>query len=420
MRQSILGLFLLVALTGAASAQSNREKRLFLNEYVAPEELVSMSKSLPFDKAMILFSDFSKKYMNKIIVDVSGNKNPIGVDVTNTYWYSAFENILKSNGLWYDEREEFFYVYSPKDSLRAAGGRVAAGPVDSTGRILLYQRDVKISSIFFSANVQKSLSAGVNWSVLYGGAKTDSTRIGGKFFGNLKDPSASTSGSGGASASTIVPGFLASFSPKVAFGNITGLISFLSNTGLGDVLANPSIVVSSGKNGRIQVGNDIFLDTKDFSGNIIKTTVSSGIIIDVKPTVFEEQGIKFINLDVKAENSSVQPDGSIGKTSAATFSVLFDGEETVIGGLYYKQEDVTRGGVPFLKDLPWWVFGLRYLFGYDENSSITRELIILIKAEIIPTIEERVAQAAQRRGVNPIEEAQKKNANEYERFKPKK
>jgi Flp pilus assembly secretin CpaC len=426
MKRIILLSVCALVLTVGALAQSNREKRLFLNEYVAPEELVSMSKTLPFDKAMLLFSDFSKKYMNKIIVDVSNNKKAIGTDVENTYWYSAFENILRSNGMWYDEREEFFYVYSTKDSIvgsSGSGGMSTAlkAAIDSTGKVLLAQRDVKISSIFFSVNVQKSLNAGINWSFLYGDKGADTTKFGGQFFGGVRDPKASTAaGSAGGGATQTAVGFLASFAPKTAFANISALISFFSSTGLGDVLANPSITVSSGKSGRIQVGNDIYIDTKDFSGNVIKTAVSSGIIIDVKPTVYEEQGIKFINLDIKAENSSAQTDGSIAKTTAATYSVLYDGEETVIGGLYFTNQEETRGGVPFLKDLPWWVFGLRYVFGFEQTNSITRELIILIKADIIPTIEERVATAAQRKGINPIEEAQKRNVSESERLKPKK
>ncbi|NUN68722.1 MAG: hypothetical protein HUU02_03325 [Bacteroidetes bacterium] len=414
----------ILMLAAAASAQTNREKRMYLNEYVSPEELVSISKSLPFDKAMLLFSDFSKKYMNKIIVDVSSNKKPIGVDVENTYWYAAFENILKTNGMWYDEREEFFYVYAVKDSsgktMTSSGtGMVPKAAADTTGKFLMQQRDVKISSIFFSVNVQKSLNAGINWNFLYGDKSADTTKFGGQFFGGVKDPNTTTTGGGGGSQNTAV-GFLASFAPKNAFANISALMSFFSSTGLGDVLANPSVTVSSGKPGRIQVGNDIYIDTKDFSGNVIKTAISSGIIINVKPTVYEEQGIKFINLEVMAENSSAQADGSIAKTTASTYSVLFDGEETVIGGLYFTSEEVTRGGIPILKDLPWWVFGLKYIFGFDQTSEITRELIILIKADIIPTIEERVAAAAQRKGINPIEEAQKRNVNEFERLKPKK
>ena len=150
MKRMIILAACMVLASLSSPAQNNRERRLLLNDYVSPEELVSMSKTLPFDKAILLFSDFSKKYMNKIIVDVSNNKKPIGVDVENTYWYQAFESVLRANELWYDEREEFFYVYSPKDSQKVgtgtvAGGGMTAAQLDSTGKVLLRQRDVKIS-----------------------------------------------------------------------------------------------------------------------------------------------------------------------------------------------------------------------------------------------------------------------------------
>jgi type II secretory pathway component GspD/PulD (secretin) len=51
-----------------------------------------------------------------------------------------------------------------------------------------------------------------------------------------------------------------------------------------------------------------------------------------------------------------------------------------------------RTGVPFLKDLPWYVFGLRYLFGYDKDQDTKKELVILMKADLVPTLQERIAQ----------------------------
>ncbi len=30
------------------------------------------------------------------------------------------------------------------------------------------------------------------------------------------------------------------------------------------------------------------------------------------------------------------------------------------------KEPTERVGIPFLKDLPWWVFGIRYLTGSDK------------------------------------------------------
>ncbi|MFA6469210.1 MAG: hypothetical protein WCW35_09940 [Bacteroidota bacterium] len=434
MRRLIVLSTCLLMMVALSSSQSNREKRMFLNEYVAPEELVSMSKSLAFDKAILLFSDFSKKYMNKIIVDVSNNKKPIGVDVENTYWYQAFENVLRSNGMWYDEREEFFYVYSTIDSQRVAGGGVMKGgvltsaAVDSAGKVLLKQRDVKISSVFFSIDVTKSRNAGINWKFLAGDKTSAPRSIGVEFNGGVTDPNAasgsggsgSSGGTGGSSGTAANVGFLGRYVPDFSYANISALVAFFASTGLGEVLSNPSITVSSGKLGRIQIGQDIFIDTKDFSGNVIKTAVSSGIIIDVKPTVYEENGIKFIDLDIKAEKSAVAASGAINKATATTFSVLYDGEETIIGGLYTTSDDIKRGGIPGLKDLPWWVFGLRYIFGFDQTTTITQEIIILIKADIIPTVEERIANSAKVRGSNLIDQAQKQNQSELERLRPKK
>ena len=146
------------------NAQNNRERRLILNDYVSPEELISMSKTLPFDKAVSLFTDFSKKYLNKIIVDPANNKKEIGVDIENMYWLQAFETVLRANSLWYEEKEEYFQIINPQDStkaLAAGGGATGGGGFrDSSSRAMLLARDIKISTVFFSIDVTKSLNTG--------------------------------------------------------------------------------------------------------------------------------------------------------------------------------------------------------------------------------------------------------------------
>jgi type IV pilus assembly protein PilQ len=69
---------------------------------------------------------------------------------------------------------------------------------------------------------------------------------------------------------------------------------------------------------------------------------------------------------------------------------MFNGEETIIGGLFINEEVKVRSGIPFLKDLPWWVFGIRYLTGSDETRVNKKELVILIKAELVPVLKDRV------------------------------
>lgn len=405
----------------SATAQSNRERRLLLNEYVSPEELISMSKTLPFDKSVSLFTDFSKKYLNKIIVDPLNNKKEIGVDIENMYWLQAFETILRSNSLWYEEKEEYFQIFSPQDSLKGTmvkGGGTAAAK-DSTSKAMLLSRDIKISTVFFSVDVTKTLNTGINWSYLYYGdtlaGKT--TQFGGQFKSNLEDPTKSTSGSG-STATLIQPdAFLARIVPNVRFANLTGFISFLQGNGLGDVISSPQIIVTSGKKGNIQIGTDIFVPQKDFSGNVILNKISTGIIINVTPTLYEDKGVRFINLETHVENSKSNGT-NIDKSSIDTYLLLNDGEETVLGGLYSTEQTTSRSGIPFLKDLPWYVFGLRYIFGSETKTDIKKELIVLLRAEVVPTIEERLADKMMK-NQNLIEKTRNEFDEDIAKRKPK-
>ncbi len=68
---------------------------------------------------------------------------------------------------------------------------------------------------------------------------------------------------------------------------------------------------------------------------------------------------------------------------------MLDGEETIIGGLYINEETTVRNGIPFLKDLPWWVFGIRFLTGSDETIIRKKEVIIVLRVELLPTLQQR-------------------------------
>ena len=155
------------------------------------------------------------------------------------------------------------------------------------------------------------------------------------------------------------------------------------------------MIVRSGEQGRIQVGQDFSIRERDFAGNLIDKFYSAGTIIKIHPQVIVEQGVPFIHVNVDVERSSVTPGAVstiINKTQAQTNLLLLDGEETIIGGLYNNEVNTIRTGVPFLKDLPWYVFGLRYLFGYDREEVSKKELVILLKAELVPTLQERITQ----------------------------
>ena len=92
---------------------------------------------------------------------------------------------------------------------------------------------------------------------------------------------------------------------------------------------------------------------------------------------------------------------------------MLNGEETVIGGLFSNEATTVRTGIPILKDLPWWFFGLRYLFGSDNVTLTKKELVILIKAELVPTLKERLAMP---QSTNPIRDEILKNRSKIKYY----
>jgi type IV pilus assembly protein PilQ len=196
--------------------------------------------------------------------------------------------------------------------------------------------------------------------------------------------------------------FKAELTPKLSFANITAVAKVFSSYNLGEVLSGPQLIVRSGEKGRIQVGQDFSIKERDFSGNLLDKFYSTGTIIDVTPQVVADGGQTFIRLKVDVERSSLVPSAAstvINKTKANTDVLLLDGEETIIGGLYNNETQEVRLGIPFLKDLPWYVFGLRYLFGYNKEEVRKKELIILLKAELVPTLQDRITQKVAEDGV---------------------
>ena len=181
---------------------------------------------------------------------------------------------------------------------------------------------------------------------------------------------------------------------------LTQLFRFLETNGAGETIASPTVTVLSGEQGRIQIGTDFPFIVRDFSGNTITQFVSTGIIVDVLPTLITEAlvdtvgapTLDFIHLNVTVENSSgqISPAGPIvDRSTANTQVLLLDGEQTVIGGLYTTEEVVSRRGIPILKDLPGWFFGIRYLVSVTQRTNIQRELVILLRAKLIDPIIDR-------------------------------
>lgn len=374
-------ILVLIGLSFSLHAQVDIKDKL--KGYVNPEEIVSLSETLPFNKAIEVLSKVSEKLTGKKIVSLPAIISPIGVEIDKMPYKKALLIIVQINNLIVEETESTIII-KRKDETKTNLPRDQYVPIS--------EREVKISAVIFEASVSDMKERGVNWEFLL---SKSGISLGGKIVTAQTQTQQAT---GNTQVTQNPPEF--SLSPKIDFtlgktfdGSVTSLFKFFEEENLGKIISRPTIIAINGMQGKTQVGSDFSIKERDFAGNLIDKFYQSGTIIEVTPNIITEDGIDYVMLKVRIERSSVIP-GAITtekpKTEVTTNLLLLDGEEAVIGGLLVNEETINRRGVPVLKDLPWWVFGLRYLFGYDQQTVTTKEIITLIKVELLPTLKARI------------------------------
>ncbi len=375
-----------------------------LTHQYSPDQMVTFAASLPFNDAIALINKVSTKTSGLKIVSTVDRTDPVGVEITNMYYEKALDIIVKYAGLVYERQNDMIVIKKSNEPETKKDASTYAS-VDA--------RDVKISAIFFDSDVNKARQIGINWSVLL---SNNGLNIGGQLgkSRNLigtNNLSSDTTFNGGQLTST------SSFNLGKFAGNATALFQFLESENVGQVITAPSTTVRDGQEGTIQVGSDFSVKTQDFAGNTIEKFYPTGTILKVTPHVYNEKGINYIVMNISAERSTFSVStltSVINKTSATTQVIMLNGEETVIGGLFINDETKVRTGIPILKDLPWWFFGLRYIFGSDNTTLDKRELVILIKAEILPTLKERLENP---QTSNPLKDEIEKNKDKIKYYK---
>lgn len=388
------------------------QEKLPVREYTNPDEVVTFDRTTAFTRALDVINDFAQEARGKVIIDRTGQSGSIGITVPPMHWEDALDLILRVKGLVLFEREKFYEILSAQQTGATASGQQTTQQGGEEGEgppATLRSREVRINAIFFEGNKRALQEIGVDWSTLTENVPEEIGSFanpqqgggGGGSEGQLpsttfEDQFVSVNSKGAQNVSQSV------FNSIVNFGEIgnsgirvQALFSAFEADNLGEILASPTVKVLDGQEGRVQVGQDFSIKQRDFAGNVTDQFFSVGTILQVTPQIIEQQDTTFIHLTIEAERSSAQPDPVstvINKQEATTQSVLVNGESTVIAGLYRTESAEVRRGIPVLKDLPPWLFGLRYLFGYNSKDYQMRELVILIQASIEPSIPERYAQ----------------------------
>jgi len=343
-------------------------------------ELVSLSETTHINDAIQVLETFSWKYDKKKLINLSSYNASIGVPINFLTWRKALELIVLKNNLMLVDQAGYVAVADPSVPQKVIKEEAPTVNVNS--------KQVRIKAIIMLADRAYLQALGIDWTTISNGS----------VLANI-----------GLTGATQIPGdiFNATLNRTTTFGGnpieINALIRTIESDQKGYIIAQPNIIVSSGKRGFIQVGQDISIKSTDEAGNTTDKFFATGVIMDVVPTIIMAENKPMIHLKAEVERSAAAPGAVstiINKSKSTTEVILFDGEETVIGGLFDSDDVVIRSGIPILKDLPWWVFGIRYLTGYDRKEKKEREMIIIMKVEVINSAIERMNQYIQEQNSN--------------------
>ena len=404
------------ALTWVAPAKAQvRPPERVIRSYIPPDQLVSFLPSTPFDRFIDFLNPIFQRVTGKMVIDPESRTQPIGISIAGMHFLDAFELVLQHNGLTFRETDKYFIVEdAPEapavilDADQAAGRESPEASISVQGETLpatLGSREIQINAVLFELDHTRARDIGINWGVFLG---ETSGGAGGGAGGSSGGSSGGTSGSQGGEnefflkTNELFRGIddVVTAPEKINFKDLNQFFRLAEQEGIGETIASPNVTVQSGEKGRIQIGTDVPVQVRDFAGNTVTQFFSTGIIVDVTPTLIEQAiadtadapTIEFIHLDVKVEKSGSTPSASgpvIDRNAANTQVLLLDGEQTVIGGLYSTDESVSRTGIPILKDLPGWFFGLRYVFGRTQRSTTQKELLIVLQARVLDPLEYR-------------------------------
>ena len=357
-----LQLFLFFFLFLSVSAQTKPDKLLHNSQ----SKFLNYSKETSFCDFIDYVDFLYNKYENKTIAVKTDCRFPIGVELNNVLYSDALKYVCNNNNLMITASNNSIVI-----SSRAKKALTKSNELEE----LLNSKQIKITAVLFEANIDKMKENGVDWNFHL--SKSGMRGSGGFRSGGINNGNVNIS----------IAGDFYKFS-----GFTSALFKFFESKNLGKIISKMSVTVRDGKLGKMQVGRDFSIKQLDFAGNVTDAFFPTGTIINVLPKVYSKDSLDFALLKVKVERSIPQPgeiSTIVNKTLTDTEVLLRNNEESIIGSLLLEEQSTVREGIPILKDLPWWVLGLRYLTGYDSKFTQHKEVVMLMKAEIIPSITDK-------------------------------
>jgi len=285
------------------------------NDVPKADGVLSISRSTGFQEAIKTIENVSQETESIKIINKSLTDEIIGIPINQMHWRDALDFLIRYFDLELREFPGAFEIIDVESETATKVGEESLIKPDT--------KQIRISSIFFKSDRSLSQSVGIDWSTILDG-KVDATI---NFKGASKLTDEILNASTGMS--------LESGAMKI---DINALLKIIEANQKGSVIARPNITVLSGRRGFIQVGEDFSVTTVDEAGNTIEKFFETGIILDVRAEVLGESAAKeVIHLITTVEKSTAVPgelSTIIAKNKSDTEVLLFDGEETYIGGLF--------------------------------------------------------------------------------------
>lgn len=259
-------------------------------------------------------------------------------------------------------------------------------------RLDVRRAQVYVEAVIAEVNLSKAGELGVQWVAAGGNDK-----IGGGFLSSISAGAGNlaTLYSGFASGSLSIPtgSYLGIFNgdPTNGTASLGLLAAAIQQSGDGNVLSTPNLLMLDNEEAKITVGQNIPIVTGSYttssSGSTNPfTTVERkdvGIKLKVRPQVSDGGTITLtVSQEVSGVDSTVNTSGAGLATKVRTVDtkvLVDDGQTIVLGGLIQENVSLSQNKVPLLGDIPW----LGQLFRYESRSSEKVNLMVFLRPRIL-------------------------------------
>ena len=243
---------------------------------------------------------------------------------------------------------------------------------------------VLIDATIVSVKLTDELNYGIQWFFDHQGSSIGNN-AGTPSLGSIASASGAAFASGGLTA-------------VYNSGIVNALLSAQANKGNVNVISSPSLMVLNNQEAKINVGDQVPLQSSTTSVPISSGTTGAtlaqsnsiqykdtGVTLEVTPRV-NANGMVIMEIS-QIVSSVVEEPPKTGVTTTATINkkeiqssvAVQDGETIVLGGLIDNNNANTQGGIPWLYEVPW----IGPLFGNTKKKNVKNELVVLITPRVV-------------------------------------